>query len=114
MSAIPSNANQGTLPNWALASTTFDTTHDSGKQLVFWIVAWGVDDSGKMIAEQAGHGLTQDPQELSSTQITDALIENYSNNVGARKALGLHNIYVRVGTACNETSTAVLTSRNVS
>jgi hypothetical protein len=80
--AFKSNANGGTLPNWAFASTTFDTTPYSGQLLVFWVVAWGEDAGGTLLAEQTGHGLTQNPAGLSFTQITDVPVEGYSNNVG--------------------------------
>jgi hypothetical protein len=73
---------RGTLPNWKMASTLFDTTNYSGEFLVFWVVAWGEDSSGNLLAEQEGHGLTQNPSDLGIAQITDVPVEDYSNNVG--------------------------------
>ena len=77
-----SDSNQGKLPNWKLASTTFDTTNYSGKFLVFWVLVWAQDTSGALLAEQEGHGLTANPANLSFKQITDIPVEDYSNNVG--------------------------------
>jgi len=77
-----SPSNQGKLPNWKLATTTFDTSKYSGKFLVFWVVVWGTDADGNLMEEQEGHGFTQDPGKLTFEQITDVPVEEYSNNVG--------------------------------
>ena len=83
--AIPgfnSLSNLGTLPNWKMASTTFDTKNYSGKFFVFWVVVWAEDADGKLLQEVEAHGLKQDPSTLTFKQITDVPVEDYSNNVG--------------------------------
>ena len=79
-----SASNNGELPNWEFASTTFDTTNYANQKLVFWVVAWMADDATgwSSSGELEGHGLTADPGQLSFTQITDVPAEAYSNNVG--------------------------------
>jgi len=74
-----SNSN-GEIPNWALASTTFDTTNYSDTYLVFWVVAW-MENGGSLVAEIPGHGLTAIPLP-TLTSIAEVPIEQYSNNVG--------------------------------
>lgn len=81
--AFNSNLNQGTLPNWTLASTMFDTANYpdiSDTYLVFWVVVWMEDAAGALVAEMPGHGLTAIPGTLTS--LADAPVEAYSNNVG--------------------------------
>ena len=82
-----SNSNGGTLPNYSVASTTFDTTPYSDQYLVFWVLVVGKDQNGNRITEMSQHGLTGVPPQLNS--ITDALqwTEQYSNNVGMYKML---------------------------
>lgn len=82
-----SNSNGGTLPNYSVASTTFDTTPYSDQYLVFWVLVVGKDQNGAPIQEMPEHGLSGIPPTLAS--ITDALdwIEPYSNNVGMYKSL---------------------------
>jgi hypothetical protein len=99
-----SASTNGTVPNWALASTTFDTgafdqTKNGDVYLIFWVVVWIQDGQGNILPELPGHGLTSGspppgcpfpppicPPNPSSpapyTQITDVPIEDYSNNVG--------------------------------
>jgi hypothetical protein len=108
VAAIPgfkSDRNGGTQPNWKLASTTFDTTNYAGKLLVFWVVAWGEDAAGNLIEEQEGHGLKENPANLTFKQITDVPIENYSNNIG------IHNshtpFFVRPTTSAAATAALV-------
>lgn len=82
-----SNSNGGTLPNYSVASTTFDTTPYSNQYLVFWVLVVGKDQQGNPISEMPQHGLTGVPPQLDS--IADALdwTEPYSNNVGMYKSL---------------------------
>ncbi len=82
-----SNSNGGTLPNYSVASTTFDTTPYSDQYLVFWVLVVGKDQNDNPISEMPQHGLTGVPPTLSS--ITDALdwTQPYSNNVGMYKML---------------------------
>ena len=70
----------GEIPNWALASTTFDTTNYSDTYLVFWVVVW-MENGGSLVAEVPGHGLTAIPLPIL-TSIAEVPIEQYSNNVG--------------------------------
>lgn len=99
-----SNSNGGTLPNYATASTTFDTTPYGDQYLVFWVLVVGKDQNGNPITEMPEHGLTGIPPTLDS--LSDALdwIQPYSNNVGMYKSL----FYVapsgsNTATAANET-----------
>ena len=103
--AIPgfkSASNRGTLPNWKLATTTFDTTKYGGKLLVFWVVVWGEDEGGNLVQEIEGHGLKENPAKLTFKQISDVPIEDYSNNIG------IHNshtpFFVRPKTAVAATT----------
>lgn len=73
----------GQEPNWALASTTFDTTDHADSYLVFWVVVWmqeGAQGDGAMVPEQAGHGLVALPG--AGTFPVAVEIERFSNNVG--------------------------------
>lgn len=81
-----SNSNGGTLSNYSVASTMFDTTPYSDQYLVFWVVVVGKDQNGDPIEEMPEHGLTGVPPTLDS--LTDALqwIEPYSNNIGMYKS----------------------------
>jgi hypothetical protein len=96
-----SASTKGTVSNWALAGTTFDTgafdqTEDGDVYLIFWVVVWIQDGQGNILPELPGHGLTSGspppicPPNPSSaapyTQITDVPIEDYSNNVGFLRA----------------------------
>ncbi len=83
-------------PNWALVSTTFDTSKfDSistgGKYLVFWVVVWMQDTNGNLVGEMPGHGITGIPGTLASFADAANLEECqsdgscYSNNVGLFK-----------------------------
>jgi hypothetical protein len=69
----------GQRPNWALASTTFDTTKYPDTYLVFWVVVW-MEQNGQLVPEVAGHGLTAIP--AATTAPAAVAIEAYSNNVG--------------------------------
>jgi hypothetical protein len=71
-----------TMPNWALARTTFDTTGRNNQYLVFWVLVWMEDPSGALTPELEGHGLTGNPRALSFAKITEVPTEAYSNNVG--------------------------------
>ena len=51
---------QTLTPNWALASTTFDTTPYSDTYLVFWVVVW-MEQNGQLVSEMPGHGITAIP-----------------------------------------------------
>jgi len=78
-----SASSAGATPNWALASTTFDTTNYSDTYLIFWVVVWMEDPTGDLGPEMVGHGLQAKPGALTSP--TDVAIEPYSNNVGFYK-----------------------------
>jgi hypothetical protein len=112
--AIPgfkSDSNRGTLPNWKLASTTFDTTNYAGKLLVFWVVVWGQDAQGKLMQELEGHGLKQDPAHLSFKQISEVPIEDYTNNIGMHHS---HTpFFVRPKTNANAAVTTVFVAGDV-
>ena len=75
-----STATGGQNPNWAMASTQFDTTNYSDQYLIFWVLVWMEDGNGNMVAEMPGHGLTALP--TATTTPLSAAIESYSNNVG--------------------------------
>jgi hypothetical protein len=77
--------------NWALASTTFDTSHyeetkNGNVDVLFWVVVWMEDAKGSLVPEMPGHGLTAIPGTLKS--IADVAEECqsdgncYSNNLG--------------------------------
>jgi hypothetical protein len=66
-------------PNWALASTTLDTTSHADQSLIFWAVVW-IEQNGELVPELMGHGLTAIPE--ATTAPTAVAIERYSNNVG--------------------------------
>ena len=70
---------QTLTPNWALASTTFDTTNYSDTYLIFWVVVW-MEQNGQLVSEMQGHGITAIPGAM--TPPTAVAIETYSNNVG--------------------------------
>jgi hypothetical protein len=71
-------------PNWAIAKASFTpSAAEAGKYLVFWVVTWMEDPSGKLVPEMPDHGLTALPGTL--TDIGQAPIESYSNNVGLYK-----------------------------
>ncbi len=74
-------ANGGNDPNWKLTSVDFDTSNYARSNLVFWVVAWMEDGSGKLVPEMPGHGLKSNPA-ANLRQILDVPIEDYSNNVG--------------------------------
>ncbi len=76
----PFSDDDGAPLNWVLARTTFDTTLYENQYLVFWVVVWMQDSSGKLIPEIASHGLKRIPGTLKS--IADVKSENYSNNAG--------------------------------
>jgi hypothetical protein len=86
---IPSIAGfkaEGAEPNWTTASVdfapaNFDATKSGNSYIVFWVVVWMEDASGKLVAEMPGHGLTSVPA-ANLTQITQVPVETYSNNVG--------------------------------
>jgi hypothetical protein len=85
LASIPgfkSQTTQGTVPNWALAGTTFDTTGFDNTYLVFWVVVWMENASGNLVPEIEGHGLTANPGSMTFAQITDVPVAAYSNNVG--------------------------------
>ena len=73
---------QTLTPNWALASTTFDTTPYSDTYLIFWVVVW-MEQNGQLVSEMQGHGITAIPGAM--TPPTAVAIETYSNNVGFYK-----------------------------
>jgi hypothetical protein len=78
---IPPFSDHGAEPNWKLASTDFDTTLYGGKNLVFWVIVWAQDASGKLLQEMPGHGLKSIPGVLKSFADVQ-MEEQYSNNVG--------------------------------
>lgn len=82
--------------NWALASTTFDTskysqTSAGGVYVVFWVVVWIQGPDGKIVDEMPGHSLTGIPGTLKSLADASQLEEiasdknSYDNNVGFYK-----------------------------
>jgi hypothetical protein len=83
-----SPSTNGTLPNWALVSTTFDTgahpqTKDGNVNLIFWVLVWMQDAQGNVVAELPDHGLTSDFMPSTTfAQITQVPTESHSNNVG--------------------------------
>ena len=76
----PFSDDAGAPLNWVLASTTFDTAPYEKSYLVFWVVVWIEDSSGKLVPEIGSHGLKSIPGALKSP--ADVQIEDYSNNVG--------------------------------
>ncbi len=81
LSPIPPFSDDNGAPlNWVLAGTTFDTTPYENTYLVFWVVVWIEDSSGKLVPEIGSHGLKSIPGTLKSP--ADVQIEDYSNNVG--------------------------------
>jgi hypothetical protein len=82
ISGFNSITNNGENPNWAFASTTFDTTNYSGQYLVFWVVVWmEMKSSGSKVDEISDHGLTGIPGD-DLTSMAAVPIEKHSNNVG--------------------------------
>jgi hypothetical protein len=77
------------LQNWVLVSTTFDTnkwakTHCGDINLVFWVVVWMQDkNTGQLVAEMPGHGLTAIPGTLTSVADVPEEIQSGSNCPGA-------------------------------
>jgi hypothetical protein len=73
----------GTSPNYASASSTFDTTGYDNAELIFWVVTWIEDGNGNVVAEMPDHGVNLKSfvgQNFSG--ITDIPIQAHSNNVG--------------------------------
>lgn len=66
--------------NWDMVRTTFDTTGLEERWLIFWVVVWMEDESGELVEEIEGHGLTAIPGEL--VDISEVPFEERSNNVG--------------------------------
>jgi hypothetical protein len=90
---IPPFDHTQTVPNWVLASATFDTskyaqTKNGKVSVAFWVVVW-MESSKQLVAEMPGHGLTAIPGTLKS--VADVAEECqpdgncYSNNVGFYK-----------------------------
>jgi hypothetical protein len=82
-----SSSNQGTLPNWTLASVPFNPsafpqTRNGNVYLVFWTVVWMEDSAGNLVPEVPDHGLTANPSALTITQMTQVPIQSHSNNIG--------------------------------
>jgi len=83
--------------NWSLVGVPFDTTPYADKFLIFGVVVWTEDASGKLVGEVPGHGLlslncavgdllTKLPcNNLPGWRVTDLPVEEYSNNVGYYK-----------------------------
>jgi hypothetical protein len=81
------------LPNWVLASTTFDTTGRGGQSLIFWVVVWAQDANGNLVAELPGHGLTAVPgslQEVGGLYPLRAGRQAGTNDSGLRAIRSLH------------------------
>lgn len=73
-------------PNWKLASqdflpSSFPAIKNGNDNMVFWVVTWMEDGSGKLVGEMPDHGLKTIPGS-GLTQITQVDIQDYSNNVG--------------------------------
>ena len=77
---IPAFEGTTDAPNYVLPHTVLSTDGLGGTYQVFWVVVWMENQDGTLAAEVPGHGLTEIPRNLG--WITDAPIEDYSNNVG--------------------------------
>jgi hypothetical protein len=84
----PFNSNTNN-PNWLLVPQSFDTggTNCGGQScddqdLVFWVVVWMADASGKPIVELPLHGLTAIPASGADFLPVATIEEPYSNNLG--------------------------------
>jgi hypothetical protein len=91
--------------NWVLVPTKFDTskfdlTKNGNMTLVFWVVVWMQDQSGKIVGEMPAHGLTGIPSagipdsngqttvhfpDVAGFEECQAQSQCYSNNVGFYK-----------------------------
>jgi hypothetical protein len=84
-SVIPGFKSQSSgesLPNWTMASVTFDTTNYPKMSLYFWVVVWMEDSAGNLAPEMQAHGLTRSPKGITYQSIRDVPVQPYSNNVG--------------------------------
>jgi hypothetical protein len=74
--------------NWQLVPIPkpFDTTPYADQYLVFWVVVWMEDASGKLAGELPGHGLTAVPGALTAFADVAPFEETYDNNVGFYKS----------------------------
>jgi hypothetical protein len=84
---VNSSSNQGTLPNWVIASVpldlaSFPQTRNGDVYLAFWVIVWMEDAAGNLVPEIPGHGLTASPAATSYTSITAVPFESHSNNAG--------------------------------
>jgi hypothetical protein len=83
----PFNTDNGS-PNWQLVPIpgAFDTTPYADQYVVFWVVVWMEDASGKLVAEMPGHGLRAIPGALTSFADVAGFEDAYDNNVGFYKS----------------------------
>ena len=88
-----STCNNSNAPNFAYATTTFDTgaydyTKNGNVDVVFWVVVWMESADGTMVQEMPGHGLQQIPGTLdyfadaAKLEPIQSDGNSYSNNVG--------------------------------
>ena len=64
----------------------FDTTPYADQYLVFWVVVWMEDGSGRLVGELTEHGLRAIPGTLTSFADVAAFEDSYDNNVGFYKS----------------------------
>jgi hypothetical protein len=76
-----------TNPNWALVSTTLDTTNYPDQYLAFWILVYIKDANGNLVPEMTGHGLTSVPPALNHISDATQYLQPESNNIGFYKSL---------------------------
>ena len=86
--AIPPFNTDTTNLNWQLVPIPkpFDTTPYADQYLVFWVVVWMEDASGRLVGELPGHGLNAIPGRLTSFADVAGFEATYSNNVGFYKS----------------------------
>jgi len=99
---LKSGGSAATPPNWIVTTpenvTTpivFDTTPYPDTSLVFWVVVWMEDATGRLVAELPDHGLRENPHHLSFTDILEVPVEHHSNNVGLYGAYSLFYVAPR-------------------
>jgi len=83
------STNSPDTPNWAMVTTTLDTTGLDNTYHIFWVVVWVEDGSGNLLTELQGHGLDAKPGTLTSIdQVSLEMVDldgantTFSNNVG--------------------------------